>query len=48
MLEVGARLNGHASFGTLMFKTTSLYFAREDLGLPVKEMILTENFFGFI
>ena len=43
VLEVGARLNGQASLGTWTFSTKSLCRASEDLGEPVRAMILTEK-----
>jgi hypothetical protein len=39
VLLVGARLNGHASFGILTLSERSLCRASEDFRLPVSEMI---------
>ena len=43
VLEVGARLKGHASFGTLALSARSLWRASEDLTAPVRAMTFTEN-----
>ena len=42
VLAVGAKLNGHASFGTRTFNTTSLCRATVDLIVPVTPMIFTD------
>ena len=46
VLAVGARLNGHASFGTCTLSTTSLWCASDDFKEPVMEMILMEKRFN--
>ena len=46
VLAVGAKLNGHASFGTRTFKTTSLCFATVDFGFPVMAITFTANRFN--
>ena len=43
VLDVGARLNGQASFFTFTRSTMSLWRARLDLACEVMEMIVTSN-----
>ena len=43
VLDVGARLNGHASFGTRQPRTASACVANVDFGAPVNAMIPTPN-----
>ena len=43
VLEVGARLSGHASLSTLVSRIMSLFHAREELSLPVMLIMVILN-----